>query len=314
MRRFILTNNKKGQATTELAIMGAIVLVLLSYLVTQGAIYNQRLGLEMYTFRKALKLSQDQQRGVSLQVMRDTLVPSFFSGLNRQKIMASAVVDYNPWMLYNPDVPQDLPTRQFIQMNEEMLRNDYLLEIPPTKVKVATQELKDQDKEPEWQWVNSAILGVDDVNTGETTPANPKPADRISTYGTTVTSQETSNLPRWKCGGTLADGKPCSYIHIGKEPPKQCLICGAGKDKFIRLPPDPDAPANKATGKILGNTEKTHSNIVFEEADEIIENYKKNDWEEEILSVEVKSGTIPKDVQLEVKETLRREKGVQTRH
>ncbi len=192
MRRCILKSKNKGQATTELAILGSVVLLLLSYLVSQAYMYNQRVGLEMYTFRKALQLSQSQQRGISLEVMRDVLAPSFFTGLNRQRLMASAVVDYNPWILYDPDCAQDIPTRQLIQINDGMIRNNYFLEVPPTQVRVITEENKDQDHDKLWRWTNSSMLGIDDVEEPGAEPN--KTAARISSYTNTTTSTETAAL------------------------------------------------------------------------------------------------------------------------
>src|SRR3989338_3677666 len=103
MKQLVLKSNaKKGQATTELAILGAVVMMVLAYLLQQGYIYNSRQALEMYAFRKALELSRNQQRGINLTVIRDVVTPSFFTGLNRQRLMASSSVEYNPRMMYIP--------------------------------------------------------------------------------------------------------------------------------------------------------------------------------------------------------------------
>lgn len=33
---------------------------------------------------------------------------------------------------------------------------------------------------------------------------------------------------KWKC-------KICGYIHEGDEPPERCPVCGASKDKFVKV-------------------------------------------------------------------------------
>lgn len=156
MKRFYLIYrriklNNKAQATTELAIFGAIVIMLLGYLVSQGFIYNSRQALEMYTFRKALELSRNQEKGVDLTVMRDVFTPSFFSALSRQRIQASASVEYNPWKVYIPDVATDISKRQLLQINQAMIDKDLYFEIPPTKM-----VLKGEDR-----WSTSSIKELD---------------------------------------------------------------------------------------------------------------------------------------------------------
>lgn len=155
---------QRGQATAELAIMGSIVIILLAYLLQQGFLYNTRQSLEMYTFREALQLSRGQlndgrNRGIFLTVIRDVIIPSFFSGINRQRLMASASVDYNPWILWNPeeDTPEHTPTQQLIQVGEAMIRNGLFFEVPPTKITMHTKKAD----EPQTFWANSAISELD---------------------------------------------------------------------------------------------------------------------------------------------------------
>lgn len=177
-----------GQATTELAIMGSIVIMLFAYLFSQGFIYNARQALEMYTFREALRQSRQQERGITLTVMRDVISPSFFTGLNRQRLQASASVDTNVWKVYIPDVAQDLPTKQLLQINEAMIRNNIFIEVPPTKVKVDTR-----GEAGEWQWINSAIREID-PQTPLNNPANRPKSSSEYTYRTETQETETQSI------------------------------------------------------------------------------------------------------------------------
>ncbi|MDD5731076.1 MAG: hypothetical protein PHN57_08145, partial [Candidatus Omnitrophica bacterium] len=153
-------HNKKGQATAELAIMGAVLLMVLSYLISQGYLYNCRQALEMYSFRKALQLSEKEQRGISLTVIRDIIAPSFFLGLNRQRLMATSIVEYNPNLMYvaNETAPLDTPSRQLVQVNDAMIENQYFFEIPPTKIIMNTT---DDTEAPEWRWTSTAVNQID---------------------------------------------------------------------------------------------------------------------------------------------------------
>jgi len=38
-------------------------------------------------------------------------------------------------------------------------------------------------------------------------------------------------MKKWKC-------TVCGYIHDGDEPPEKCPVCGAGRDKFVEVPPE----------------------------------------------------------------------------
>lgn len=147
--------NIKGQATTELAIMGAFIIMLLTYLLQQGFVYEARQNLEMYTFREALKKSRQEKRGISLTVIRDMVSPSLFSGISRQRLMASAVVEYNPWKLYVADKAQDLPTKQYFQIGDAMIKKGNFIEIPPTNIRVKTKDSND------WAWTTSSIKDMD---------------------------------------------------------------------------------------------------------------------------------------------------------
>ena len=176
MKRFIrMCKNREGQATTELAIMGTVIIMVLAYLLQQGYIYNARQALEMYTFRKALELSKAQERGITLTVIRDVITPSFFTGLNRQRLMATASVEYNPYKAYIPkeEDPQDVSTRQLIQIGEAMIRKGSFFEVPPTKIKVTTE---DQEGDAEPMWTTSSISEID----AQTNPV--RVTQRVSDY------------------------------------------------------------------------------------------------------------------------------------
>jgi len=157
--------------------------MMLGYLLQQGYIYNSRQSLEMYAFRRALQLSKKEERGVNLTVNRDVLVPTFFSGVNRQRLTATASVEQNPWKVYvaDEDSPEDVGTYQLLQFNEAMIRKDKYVLVPPTLVKIHSTDGED-DK---WQYVPSLIREVDPQSSSY------KPEyDKKSTYvNTTLVSE-----------------------------------------------------------------------------------------------------------------------------
>ncbi len=150
--------NNRGQATAELALMGTVILMLLGYLMQQGTLYNARQGLEMYAYREALRQSKASERGATLTVVRDVVTPSFFSGLSRQRIMATASVDTNYNKLYEPDEPEDVGSKQYLQIGDAMILNQRLIEIPRIKVNV---NYDGDDEDAKDQWVTASIKEID---------------------------------------------------------------------------------------------------------------------------------------------------------
>jgi len=177
--------NEKGQATAELAILGAIIIMLVAYLLQQGFLYNAKQSLEMYAFRQALRLSQQEQRGITLTVIRDVMSPSFFTGLTRQRIMATSSVEYNPWVVYTPDRPEDIASRRLFQIGDAMINSDTFYEIPPTKVKVDTNS-----QEGQWYWETSAIGDIDPQSTAGLTPQSVPRKTITSIDNTTIVSED----------------------------------------------------------------------------------------------------------------------------
>jgi len=139
----------------------------LLFLAQQAFMYKAKQGLEMYAFRKALQLSKSSGRGIDLTVIRDVVTPSFFGGLSRERIQASASVEANPWDVWNPGedssndegVPQDIGTFQLLQIGEAMIQRGYFIRIPPTRIKVA--ENSDSLADADWSWKTSSISEID---------------------------------------------------------------------------------------------------------------------------------------------------------
>jgi len=242
--------------------MGAAVLMALLVLVQQGFMYKARQGLEMYTFRQALYMSKSTGRGIDLTVMRDIVTPSFFAGLSRDRLQASASIEANSWDLYTAsakdpstgagdDSPQDIPTYQLLQVGEAMIQNGHFLQIPLTRMKVETKDGKGKD----WSWKTSSIRELDAQNVGT------DDSNRSTEYNYAKTNREVST------------GNTMKSIH----------------------------------SNTYDSQEKNYVKITFQPADEIKEDYKKNDWEDNIESeAKVSVHDIPADAGVMLDEKLRR--------
>jgi hypothetical protein len=190
-----------------LAILGSIVLILLAYLLQQGYTYNAKQSLEMYTFRQALRLSRTYEKGITLTVIRDIFNPSFFSSLNRQRIMATASVEYNPWKLYAPNVKEDIASRRLFQIGDAMIVNDTYYEIPPVRMKVATKGNSD----PGWMWSGASIQDIDPQSFGGV-DTQPAAKVRLSSSRNTALVRETAQAKIIKKDLTTIESIPTIII------------------------------------------------------------------------------------------------------
>ena len=62
-----LIHTKQGQATTEIAIFGVLMLVVFAALMRYGMMYNAKQEAQMYTFRKALELAKLRHDGLIIK-------------------------------------------------------------------------------------------------------------------------------------------------------------------------------------------------------------------------------------------------------
>lgn len=89
--------NRTGQATTEMAILGSLLLIALAGMLRYGQIMAKQQELQMYSFRKALsKIDEAYDRGigrVSYSVYKDIhmvdLFAKYYDGRQRRRLSAS---------------------------------------------------------------------------------------------------------------------------------------------------------------------------------------------------------------------------------
>ena len=188
-----IIHHKKGQATTELAIFGSLIIMILAYLVQTGFVANAKQALEMYTFREALKLSFAHKRGITLTVIRNVVTPSFFSTLSRQPFMATTSVDTNCEKLYLPENAQDVSTYQLMQIGETMIRNEFFFAIP--RMKVWKRGYENEDGDADWSWDNAIPDEIDYQENTKTSKYNYSTAVReTSRYREVSKAQENEEI------------------------------------------------------------------------------------------------------------------------
>lgn len=72
--------NRKGQATTEMAIFGSLILVCFSILLTYGSTMSEQQTLQQQAFRAALQKAWSDNGFVSYGIIKTTRNPNLFGG------------------------------------------------------------------------------------------------------------------------------------------------------------------------------------------------------------------------------------------
>lgn len=166
----------RAQATTELAVFGTIMLIILATLVRYGMIYNEKQRTQMYTFRKTLELSQrrfdgnlDGQRkfaSASLNVKKSIFPAVGALGSHEPtSVEATASVLTETEGSYfgdpddgEPDYPEDVGGTYY-QIGDRMILKEEFVE--PTYIRVQ-REKGDQLPEHPWDGMADALDGAGD--------------------------------------------------------------------------------------------------------------------------------------------------------
>jgi hypothetical protein len=135
-------NKKSGQAATELAIFGSVMLMILAAMINYGQTLATQQELEMYAFRRALQLSRARYldngaaRQVGFTVFREVYPVALGEpDVQRQKVSGSASVDWesDSGTLTGED-PEDFGV-QYWQLGTRMIKNNEMIQLPRMKVK-----------------------------------------------------------------------------------------------------------------------------------------------------------------------------------
>jgi len=266
----------KAQATAEMAIMGSILIFVLGFLLSHGVSSKDRQGLEMYTFRKALQLSRENDRGINLTVIREGLSPTLSPAIGRSRMMASASVEINPWKIWQPGPgendpngkdsdPEDTPSWQLLQIGDAMIADKAFLKIPPTLMQVVTKEDQDKNREKDmWMWRQSSIRELGNPN-------EPKTFDY--TYQTDINETSTG-------------------------------VCGsARKNTTQRLASDDIIPI-PITFEYYDTSSGRNIDADYKKDDP----YQGTGADEEIKAVNIRQSTVPKDIIFYQKEKIQRQR------
>lgn len=134
-----------GQATTEIAVFGIIILVVFGVLLRYAQMYNAQQEAQMYAFRKSLELAQkrynDERYGaVTLVAMKEYLPVDLFSS-EPQMTYATGSSSINieaKQQFYERDNPSEIRENApitYYQIGNEMIENNELIEAPYMFVK-----------------------------------------------------------------------------------------------------------------------------------------------------------------------------------
>lgn len=133
-----------GQATTEIAVMGTIILVIFGVLLRYGQMFNAQQEAQMYAFRKSLELAQKRTNdakfgGATVVVTKEYQPVDLFSSEPQPSMVSgsSTVTLENKQTYFDTDNPvagEDGPATYY-QMGNDMIKNNELIEVPYMYVK-----------------------------------------------------------------------------------------------------------------------------------------------------------------------------------
>lgn len=133
---------KRGQAATELAIFGSIMLIIVAAMLNYAQTIAMQQEVGMYAFRRALHLSKKRgevgaAKQVDLTVFKEVYpVALLESGAERQKVSASASISIeNDSDLLDMDERDSYPAHYW-QLGRRMVARNELVELPLMKVEV----------------------------------------------------------------------------------------------------------------------------------------------------------------------------------
>jgi len=184
-RRFVtrLSRNEKSQAVSELAILGALVLLGLGVIISYGQSMNSQQSLQMKAFRRALAESRNRKQVVSYTIVRDSPgidVKDFVGRPDTSRQVAS-----NTLCAMKEDLgfdPEDKTKRGSCEIYEI---NGQKYEIEPIKVKVYYE---DGDYTA---WVSAPISDVE-YNTQKQRTGSLNKSENKSSISTTLSGSVTA--------------------------------------------------------------------------------------------------------------------------
>lgn len=201
-------NSKLGQATTEIAVMGILILVVFGVLLRYAQMMNAQQELKMYTHRRALELAKDRRDAgrygsVSLTAMREVFPVNIFSTQREPTyVSASSTISMHEETGYftrDGDVDKTQPEFvgvSYYQIGADMINNDEVIEMPYMMV----NRKIDPDKSPTtaWdadvKWLKSvATLGQGDEPPDEYDTLEPAPIEDVEQLIRTVSSNQYSS-------------------------------------------------------------------------------------------------------------------------
>lgn len=154
-----MAKSRLGQATTELAVMGILILVVFGTLLRYAQMMNAQQELKMYTHRRTLELAKVRRDSgkygaVSLVAMKEVFPVNMFSSEREPTYMsASSGVSMHEETLFYEDFDVDRTEPEhvgatFYQIGAGMINNNTVLVMPSILVKRSV----DEDDAPTTPW------------------------------------------------------------------------------------------------------------------------------------------------------------------
>ncbi|MFC1646547.1 hypothetical protein ACFL2Y_05170 [Candidatus Omnitrophota bacterium] len=200
-------SSKLGQATTEIAVMGTILLVVFGVLLRYAQMMNAQQEIKMYTHRRALELAKSRRDHgrhgtVSLTAMREVFPVNIFSSEREPTyVSASSSISMHEKTGYFQDgeIHRTQPEHvgaSYYQIGADMINNDKAIVMPMMLVNRRIDESKGPVTpwDADVKWMRNVIsYGQGDDPPTEYDVLEPAPIEDVDQFIQTVSSSQYSS-------------------------------------------------------------------------------------------------------------------------
>ena len=160
----IYGHKNKGQATTELAILGSIILLILGAMIRYSQTMSASQRMQMYAFGEAARMAMsrannDKMGRVSFTAVQD-IYPVDITGFRpiSTNVSGSATVLYDPEMTFYDGTDREDYGKNYIQVGRDMMARNEIIEFPQMHTR---RRYDERGSASWWERIFDTLFGSD---------------------------------------------------------------------------------------------------------------------------------------------------------
>jgi len=179
-----LTRKKRGQATTELAILGSIILLILGAMIRYSQTMSASQRMQMYAFEQAARMAMaradnDKMGRVNFTATQD-IYPADITGFRPvgTNVTGTATVLYDPEMTFYDGTDREDYGKSYMQTGRDMMAKNEIIEFPQIQTR---RRYDNRGSAAWWERIFDTLFGSDAPSEIEVwEPAPVKGVDQVS--------------------------------------------------------------------------------------------------------------------------------------